>query len=259
MAEGTDRPAGHDPSDGLTAELLALVRSSPAYVGVHDKVGWLGIFGDQHVVEDPVGSRPVRSEQPGALARFWDTFIGPNEITFEVAQDWVDGFDVVRDVTVVTTLRPGVVVRTPAHLIYQTGYEKGVLKVRRMAAHWEPLPAYRQLLRARPATLSAGAGQFLHMFRTLGAGPSTQFIGAARHLGWRRKRVIIDELAQQGITEVSKLIASGNSVSASCTLRGAPAAAIAWFAPRSRTLVDLRIYSNAVNAATGGPRRRSRY
>ena len=226
------------------AEVLALVRSSPTYVGVHDKAGWLGIFGDEHVIEDPVGWRPVRSEELGALARFWDTFIAPNEIEFQVAQDWVDGFDVIRDVTIVTTLRAGVVVQTPAHLIYQTVYEGGTLKVRRMAAHWEPVPVYRQLLRPTRAHLSAAVRQSIHMFRTLGIGPSLQFIGAVRYTGRRRKRVVLDELAAKGITDVPKVIVSGYSVTASCTLHDAPAAVIARFAPRSRTLLDLRIYSD---------------
>ncbi|MCW2799992.1 MAG: hypothetical protein JWQ70_1464 [Aeromicrobium sp.] len=226
------------------AKVLALVRSSPAYVAAHDKTGWIGIFGDTYVIEDPVGSRPVGSEDAGAIERFWDTFIAPNEIEFRVAQDWVDGFDVVRDVTIVTTLRPGVVVRTPAHLIYQTEYEDGILSVRRMAAHWEPAPVYLQLMRPTLGHVRAAFSQFVHMFRTLGARSSLQFVGAARHVGWRHKRVVRSDLAAKGITQVSKLIASGRSVTASCTVDGAPAAVIAWFGPRSRTLRDLTIYAD---------------
>ena len=226
------------------AEVLALVRSSPAYVGVHDKAGWLGIFGAEHVVEDPVGSRPVRSQEGGALERFWDTFIAPNDIEFQVAHDWVDGFDVVRDVTIVSTLRPGVVVRTPAHLIYQTAYEGGLLKVRRMAAYWEPRRVYRQMMRPSRAHVAAGVGQFAHMFRTLGVGASLQFIGAARHVGWRRKRALRQALAIEGVSQMSKLIASGDSVTASGSRHGAPVAAIAEFAPRSTKLREMQIYGD---------------
>jgi len=226
------------------AEVLALVRSSPAYVAAHDKTGWIGIFGDSYVVEDPVGSRPVRSEDGGALERFWDTFIAPNEIEFQVAQDWVDGFDVVRDVTIVTTLRPGVVVRTPAHLIYQTEYEDGALTVRRMAAHWESIPVYLQLMRPTLRHVSAAFAQFVRMFRTLGTRSALQFVGAARHIGWRRKRVVRDTLTAKGITQVSKVISSGRSVTASCVVDGAPAAVIAWFAPHGGALIDLTIYAD---------------
>ena len=226
------------------AEVLALVRSSPVLVAAHDKAGWLGIFGREHVVEDPVGARPVRSQDTGALERFWDTFIARNEIEFEVARDWVHGFDVVRDVTVVTTMRPGVVVRTPAHLIYQTVYEDGTLKVRRMAAYWEPRPVYRQMMRPTTAHVAAGLGQFAHMFRTLGVGPSLQFVGAARHIGWRRKRELLGELAGEGVSEVSKLIASGDSVTATGLLDGETVAVIARFAPRSTTLREMQIYGD---------------
>ncbi len=202
------------------AELLALVRSSPAYVAAHDKAGWLGIFASLHVVEDPVGARPVRSDEPGALGRFWDTFIAPNTIEFEVAHDWVDGFDVVRDVTIVTTLRPGVVVRTPAHLLYETVYDGGVLRIRRMAAFWEPRPAYLQLMRPSRAHLGAALTQFIRMFRTLGAWPTVRFVGASRHVGWRRKRKLRND------PTITKVIASGSSLTATCQLDGAPAATI---------------------------------
>ena len=72
------------------SEVLALVRSSPAHVAALDKGGWIDIFGSLHVVEDPVGSRPVRSSESGGLGRFWDTFIAPNKIEFEVVNDWID-------------------------------------------------------------------------------------------------------------------------------------------------------------------------
>ncbi|MEV7398131.1 hypothetical protein [Aeromicrobium sp. NPDC092404] len=226
------------------AEVLALVRSSPELVAAHDKAGWLGIFGREHVVEDPVGARPVRSDDAGALERFWDTFIAPNEIEFEVARDWVHGFDVVRDATVVSTLRPGVVVRTPAHLIYQTTNEDGALKVRRMAAYWEPRPVYRQMMRPTPAHVAAGLRQLAHMIRTLGVGSSLQFIGAARHVGRRRKRALLDELAGKGITGVTKLIASGDSVTANGVRHGAPVAVIARFARRSSTPREMQVYED---------------
>ncbi len=209
------------------SEVLALVRSSPAYVASLDKAGWIDIFGSLHVVEDPVGSRPVRSSESGGLGRFWDTFIAPNKIEFEAVNDWIDGFDVVRDVTIVTTLRPGIVVRTPAHLLYETAYEDGVLKVRRMAAHWEPRPVYRQLMKPSRAHLRAAVGQFARMFRILGVVQTLQFIGASRYVGWRRKRSLREILESEGISEVTKLITSGRVVTASCVVGGKPSCVVA--------------------------------
>ncbi len=143
-----------------------------------------------------------------------------------------------------TTLRPGVVVRTPAHLIYQTTYEDGTLKVRRMAAYWEPRPVYRQMMRPTPAHVAAGLGQFAHMFRTLGVGPSLQFVGAARQIGGRRKRELVRQLAAKGIGEVTKLIASGDSVTATGSLDGSAVAVIARFVPRSATPHEMQIYGD---------------
>ncbi|WP_216822979.1 hypothetical protein [Aeromicrobium sp. A1-2] len=228
------------------AEVIALVRSSPTFVAAHDKEGWLGIFGAQHVVEDPVGALPVRSEDRGALATFWDAFIAPNDVEFRVVHDWIDGFDVVRDVTIVTTLPTGVQVSTPPHLIYQTGYQDGELKVRRMAAHWETAPVLAQLARPTRAHLGAAAGQGVHLVRTLGAVPAIRFFATVRSVGRRGKKAVLDHLTEQGIGPVSKIIASGNCVTASITVDGAPAAVIARVAPRSRDLVDVRIYTDLV-------------
>lgn len=204
------------------AEVMAVVRLSPALVAVHDKSGWLDLFSSDHVVEDPVGSRPVPGTHPGDLRRFWDAFIAPNQIEFEVANDWVDGFEAVRDVVIVTTLRPGVMLRTPAHLLYETVFENGVLKVRRMAAHWEPRGSYRQLMRPSRAHLRAAMVQFAHLIRTLGIGQTAQFVGAARFIGWRRKRRLRAELG----TSVARVIVSGRSTTATFTANGSPAAMI---------------------------------
>jgi hypothetical protein len=54
--------------------LLAVVERSPACVAVHDRAGWLDLFSDDAVVEDPVGSAPA-PKASGVLGRFYDTFI----------------------------------------------------------------------------------------------------------------------------------------------------------------------------------------
>jgi hypothetical protein len=92
--------------------------------------------------------------------------------------------------------------------------------------------------------VAAGVAQFAHMFRTLGVGASLQFIGAARHIGWRRKRELLDELAGVAIGDVTKLIASGDSVTASGSRHGAPVAVIARFVPRSATLREMQVYGD---------------
>ena len=85
-----------------------------------------------------MGSRPhlsgvydARSRRRGAgpLGRFWETFIAPNQIRFLVENDFVDGLDVVRDLTIEITMAPGVVVHTPMHLLYELREEAGELNV----------------------------------------------------------------------------------------------------------------------------------
>ena len=57
----------------------------------HDRDGWVGLFTADGVVEDPVGSRPHRGR--AEIERFYDTFIGPRDITFHRDADVVVGLD----------------------------------------------------------------------------------------------------------------------------------------------------------------------
>ncbi len=114
-------------------ELLAVVERSPEWVAAHHRENWLALFGDDALVEDPVGSPPAR-KATGALARFWDTFIAPHEIRFEVRRDHVIGRDVFRDAVIHTRIGPRIAIEVPAYLLYQL--DDG-LRVRRMAAHWQ--------------------------------------------------------------------------------------------------------------------------
>jgi hypothetical protein len=118
------------------AELLAVVERSPAWVAVHHRENWLALFGDDALVEDPVGSPPARKAN-GALGRFWDTFIAPNQIRFEVRRDHVIGRDVFRDVVIHTRIGAHVAIDVPAYLLYQLDDGAHGLLVRRMAAHWQ--------------------------------------------------------------------------------------------------------------------------
>jgi ketosteroid isomerase-like protein len=125
--------------------MLEVARASPECVAKHDKAGWLALFAGDGVVEDPVGSAPNHKGRfPGRaesgddeLGRFYETFIAPNEIRFQVRQDIVTERDVVRDVVIHTTLSTGLQVSVPAYLIYEMTEEDGAIRIRRLAAHWE--------------------------------------------------------------------------------------------------------------------------
>jgi hypothetical protein len=125
------------------AELLSIVERSPAAAGAHDRDAWVGLFTPGGRVEDPVGSRPHRGR--AAIERFYDTFIGPRDITFHRATDVVVGSTVVRGLELEVSMADSLVLRIPTYLRYDVEYGTGVpadgeLRIARLQAHWE-LPA----------------------------------------------------------------------------------------------------------------------
>lgn len=219
--------------------VLEVVRRSPAAVGAHDKQGWVSLFAPDYVIEDPVGSRPVRGSM---ISDFWDCFIAPNDIRFEVHHDWIDGLHVVRDVTIHTTLATGISVRTPAHLRYELNDD---LKITRMAAHWEPAPVFAQLLKPRAKHVRSMVSMNARMFDKLGLGGTARFVGAIRSVGRRGKSAVVAQLGDT-VQDVHKVIAAGNAVTLNCTVDDAPAAVIAVLERSSRTFRDCRVYTNLV-------------
>ena len=219
-----------------------MVRSSPAAVAAHDKAGWIALFDDDYVIEDPVGWRPVRGDD---ISAFWDAFIAPNDIEFVVHHDWIDGLHVVRDVTIVTTLGTGLQVTTPAHLRYELVERDGTLKVERMAAHWELVPNFAQLMRPRAAYLRSMATMGTSLIRNLGLADTARFVGAIRSVGKKGKEAVRAQLGTR-VDDLHKLIASGNIVTANCTVDGQPAAIIATIDPTTREVLDCRIYTDLI-------------
>lgn len=54
-----------------------------------DREGWLALYADDAVVQDPVGKSPFDATGEGhrgkaAIAKFWDTVIGPSKLTINV-------------------------------------------------------------------------------------------------------------------------------------------------------------------------------
>jgi hypothetical protein len=116
------------------SDLIAFADQSPACVAAHEKEAWLKLFADDAVVEDPVGTPPARKAD-GTLSKFWDTFIAPNAVRFEILGDRVQGTDVLRDTVIHTRMQGGVSVSVPAYVLYELG-DGGERRIRRLAAHW---------------------------------------------------------------------------------------------------------------------------
>lgn len=158
-------------------QVLALVEASPAAVAAHARADWLGLFGRVHVVEDPVGSSPhvgglydpcSGQRGAGALGRFYDTFIAPNQIRFDVKRDLVCGLHMVRDLDIEIRMSPEVLVRVPMHLLYELALEQDGLRIQRLAAHWELGPMLGELMRWQPAYLKVIWGNNLRLLRNMG-------------------------------------------------------------------------------------------
>lgn len=183
-----------------TAEqLLAVVEQSPAAVAVHDKLAWMAIFADFHIVEDPVGSTAhiggvydskAGYRGHGALSRFYDTFIEPNHIRFEVAKDYVCGTHVVRDLTIHITMSDKVQVQTPMHLLYELDEQNNGWKIRRLAAHWELIPMLKQLFGKGLAALPVMAGLTARMTKYQGLSGMLGFSKAASTIGKKGKQAV---------------------------------------------------------------------
>ena len=89
-----------------------LSRMSAERIKAHDREGWLALFDENAVVEDPVGPSMFDPEGKGhhggaGVAHFYDTAIAPNEdVTFEVHQSFLCGSEVANVVTLHIT-QPG--------------------------------------------------------------------------------------------------------------------------------------------------------
>ena len=165
-------------------KLYALVKRSPELVDRHDREGWLGLFSTEAVVEDPVGAglnrkgKDWRGDRDG-LSRFYDIFIGPNDIKFTVNQDIVMGNEVVRDVLIHTRLPNGAVSEVAAYLIYRGMEEGREVKLAGLQAHWDFSGNAMRLLRNNGMKgVVASTGQFWKMLRIQGIKRVMEYLGA---------------------------------------------------------------------------------
>ena len=137
------------------AQKLAYVRQSPVLCAAHDRGGWVGLFARDGQINDPIGSQPHDGRQ--AIENFYDTFIAPNQLSFDVEHDIVDDMTVVRDLHINTVMSTGVRISVPMHIRYVLTEEDGALRIHRLYAHWE----LNEMLRQQYATLNGIWTSFL--------------------------------------------------------------------------------------------------
>lgn len=139
-------------------------------------------------VEDPVGSQPQVGHE--AIGRFYDTFIGPRDITFHRDLDIVSGTVVLRDLELEVAMDSAVTVFIPAFLRYDLRPVTGEWQIAALRAYWE-LPAMMlQFLR----TGSGATRPALQLSRALlgnqGLGGTAGFLTGFRRAGRRHKKLV---------------------------------------------------------------------
>jgi hypothetical protein len=202
------------------SQLLDAVEGSPRAVTAHDRQAWLALFAEGGVVEDPVGTPPCRKgaftlRSPHGdddLACFYDTFIAPNKVRFEIEHDIVVGAEVMRDVVLHVEDSGGLHAYVPAHLLYQLTEEQGAIRVARMAAHWETGPLTARILAAGVKGYRNLVRSGLRMLRYQGVGYARAYQRAAGEgigeLGHAALQVFADALNAGKAGAVSSLFVS---------------------------------------------------
>ncbi|BBZ13575.1 hypothetical protein MBRA_37700 [Mycobacterium branderi] len=114
----------------------------------------MGLFTGDGRVEDPVGSRPHVG--PAQIGRFYDTFIGPRDITFHRDLDVVRDSAVIRDLELEVAMGPAVTMHIPAFLRYDLRLVDGEWKIAMLRAYWELPTMMLQFLRNGLPALPAG-------------------------------------------------------------------------------------------------------
>ena len=192
--------------------ILALVERSPRCVGAHDRDGWLALFSDDAWIEDPVGS-PQAHKRTGVLARFWEAFIAPNRIRFEVSADHTFGAGTFRDAVIHTTTPSGLTVAVQAYLEYRVDPSSQGTKVERMRAFWSLRKMVWFVATSGPRAWFAMTSLFVGMIRSLGLRWVLRYLASLwRTIGARGLEALSSVTAaieQRDSARLSALFASG--------------------------------------------------
>ncbi|MEZ5321767.1 MAG: nuclear transport factor 2 family protein [Microthrixaceae bacterium] len=114
------------------------IRSVEA-VEAGDREAWLALFGDDAVVEDPIGPSPFDPTGEGhrgigAIRRFYDTVIAPNSVRFDIHSSHAGGDEVANVCTITTTMADGSKAIVDAVSTYRVDAAGRLVALR---AYWE--------------------------------------------------------------------------------------------------------------------------
>jgi steroid Delta-isomerase len=137
--------AGAEPHPAREAS-----QRSAAAVAGGDKEGWLRLFTEDAVVEDPVGPSPFDPDGKGhhghdGIAAFWELAIASvRQFHFTITDSFANGDECANVGTISTVLEDGTRVDTEGVFVYRVA-EDG--RIRSMRAFWE---LDRAMATARP-------------------------------------------------------------------------------------------------------------
>jgi hypothetical protein len=116
---------------------------SREYVHSKNREGWLGLYAEDAIIEDPIGVSPIDPEGkghrgPAAREAFWDNFIAPANINIDILDSYAAGMEVANHVviSVGVDLGEGKALQQKVHgvITYKVNEEGKLLSLR---AYWE--------------------------------------------------------------------------------------------------------------------------
>ena len=116
---------------------------SREYVHSKNREGWLGLYAEDAIIEDPIGVSPIDPEGkghrgPAAREAFWDNFIAPASINIDILDSYAAGMEVANHVVISVTvdLGEGKALQQKVHgvITYKVNEEGKLLALR---AYWE--------------------------------------------------------------------------------------------------------------------------
>lgn len=104
-----------------------------------DRAGWLSLFSEDAIVQDPVGVSALDPTGEGhrgkdAIAAFYDNTIAPNKIEFSIDRSYAAGNECANIGTITTTLPSGDKALTRGAFVYCVDDEAKIISLR---AFWE--------------------------------------------------------------------------------------------------------------------------
>ena len=116
---------------------------SREYVHSKNREGWLGLYAQDAIIEDPIGVSPIDPEGkghrgPAAREAFWDNFIAPANINIDILDSYAAGKEVANHVVISVNidLGEGKALQQKVHgiITYEVNDEGKLLALR---AYWE--------------------------------------------------------------------------------------------------------------------------